>query len=211
MEYLDNFWATYQPWADSYTLTPPPPPPPPAPTYSPMGDPIDPYTGLADVSSRFDNKINEAFDHFCGASYTFSNTVDNYGNLLEGITSFPQDYLNYMMDFYYDVKTGGPWDLKYSTHGYSYAELGNKDYAMYNGDKMQKDDFGNITFGIAAAAYGLPMEFARTGAGYYQILSGTSHLSYMTSYWDDPRDSEMIARGYAIFYSRGGCINYLNQ
>jgi hypothetical protein len=97
--------------------------------------------------------------------------------------------------------------LKYKGHGYSSYDLGG-DMAIYNGQVYDFDDFGNITFGIAAAAYGFPEEFALAGAGFYQVYSGTSNWSFISSYFDDPNDSEMISLGYSLFYENGGCSNY---
>ncbi len=182
--------------------------PPPTPTYSPMGDPIDPITGYPDVTSRFNNDIENAFMQFCGAYYDFGTAVNSYGSLLEGIFSYPQDFLDYLNYFVDQVETGGPWDLKYEGNGYSFNDLGESYYAVYNGQVYNNDDFGNITFGIAAAAYGFPEEFAQAGAGFYQVLSGTSSWSFISSYFDDPRDSEMISLGYSIFYNNGGCSGY---
>jgi hypothetical protein len=47
--------------------------------------------------------------------------------------------------------------------------------------------------------------FELTGAGIVQILAGTSSFSYLNSYFDDPRDAEMIYLGYLIFDDLGGC------
>lgn len=184
--------------------TPPPSTPPPAPTLSPMGDPIDPLTGLPNVTTRFNEDIRLAFEQFCGSAYPFNAQVNSYGNLMEGIFSYPQDYINYMEDFINQVKGGAPWDLKADYHGYSKLDLGSEK-AIYNGQEYNFDDFGNITFGIAAAAYGFPIDFSKAGAGFYQIYSGTSEWSYISSYFDAPRDQEMIEEGYSIFYNNGGC------
>ncbi|MDP3445873.1 MAG: polymorphic toxin type 44 domain-containing protein, partial [Ignavibacteria bacterium] len=180
------------------TLTPTPTPPS-IPTYSPMGDPIDLATGLPNVTARFNEDIRLAFEQFCGSAYPFNAQVNSYGNLMEGIFSYPQDYINYMMNFINQVKGGAPWDLKAEGNGYSYAELGNNYKAIYNGKEYNFDDFGNITFGVAAVAYGFPIDFSKAGAGFYQILSGTSEWSYISSYFDAPRDQEMIERGIQYF------------
>ncbi|MDV2442531.1 hypothetical protein CMV00_01785 [Elizabethkingia anophelis] len=71
--------------------------------------------------------------------------------------------------------------------------------ATYNGQAFGAEDFGNYNFGIAAKAYGFSLNFARAGAGLYQIYSFTSNIKWISSYFDDPRDSMMIKRGYYHF------------
>lgn len=63
---------------------------------SPMGDPIDPETGYPDVTDRFNQDIEDAFIQFCGESYAFGQYVSNYGGLLNGLVSFPADFMSYM-------------------------------------------------------------------------------------------------------------------
>lgn len=179
---------------------------------SPMGDPIDPQTGLPDVTNRFNQDIALAFEQFCGYSYMFNVYVSEYGYLMQGLINYPQDYMNYMEYFINQVKGGGPWDLKYPGNGYSPEDLGNTNTAIYNGQEYNFDDFGNITFGIAAAAYGFPITIAKFGAGFYQAYKSDDwKLSYVLSYFDNPRDSEMIQKGYDIFNSSGGCGGFLNN
>ena len=97
------------------------------------------------------------------------------------------------------VKTGGKYDLK-SDHNseFSITKLKNKN-AIYNGESFQAQDFGNYNFGVAAKAFGLSLTFSRMGAGLYQIFSRTSNIRWISSYFDDPRDSKMISRGYNHF------------
>jgi hypothetical protein len=97
------------------------------------------------------------------------------------------------------VGTGSPFDLKNNSKSiFSNAQLG-KQGAIYNGEHFRVDDFGNYNFGVAAKAYGVPLDAARVGAGLYQINEGTSSLNYFGSYFDDPRDYMMITRGYYHF------------
>ena len=70
------------------------------------------------------------------------------------------------------------------------------------------EDFGNYHFGYVAAAYGLPREFAKFGAGVYQIYRGTSKLEWYKSYFDDPNDQYWIDEGYNDYinnYYHCGC------
>jgi len=81
-----------------------------------------------------------------------------------------------MYKFIKMVRTGGIWDYKRLNPKYQ--------------------DFGNYNFGYVSAAYGLPLWFARFGAGVYQIYSGTSRLEFYKSFFDDPRDQYWILEGY---------------
>lgn len=172
---------------------------------TPLGDPIDPVTGLANVTERFENDMDEALIQFCQTGNDFTQLLENY-SALNYIFTYPQDFIDYMTYFINQVKGGGPWDLKYEGHGYSKGELNNMESAVFNGEEYRRDDFGNITFGIAAAAYGFPIEFAKTGAGLYQLYKQNSEWSYISSYFDDPQDSQMIELGYNYFYEMGGCL-----
>lgn len=171
-----------------------------------MGDPIDSVFFYPNVTVRFNQDLYEVREHFCGNAYQWGQVVNSYGSLLEGIASYPQDYYDYILDFINSVKSGAPYDLKYPGNGYSTEELGNIQ-AIYNGQSYRFDAFGNIAFGMAAAAYGFSLEFSKAGAGFYQILGNTSHWSYISSYFDDPYDSQMIELGYSLFMNNGGC-NY---
>ena len=92
------------------------------------------------------------------------------------------------------VKTGGVWDLKSKPEW----KLKATDYFVFFGFKLRFDDPGNIHFGyVGSILFG--EKFLRTGAGLYQILSGTSSWKYVKSYFDDPRDSAMISVGCNLF------------
>ena len=97
------------------------------------------------------------------------------------------------------VKTGGKYDLKSDKKSdFSNLKLDGV-IATYNGESFQVQDFGNYNFGVAAKAFGLSLTFSRMGAGLYQIFSRTSNIRWISSYFDDPRDSKMISRGYNHF------------
>lgn len=92
------------------------------------------------------------------------------------------------------VKTGGIWDFKYKAEW----KLKNTDYFVFLGLKLMFDDPGNIHFGyVGSVLFG--EKALKTGAGLYQIISGTSDFKYVKSYFDDPRDSEMISFGCNLF------------
>lgn len=89
--------------------------------------------------------------------------------------------------FYDQVKSGGPMDYK----------AGNDD----QGKAEDYENFGNFNFGVVAAAHGIPEEVAKGGAGAYQVYSGTSDIRWLSSYFDDPRDTAQIAAGYDYYQS----------
>jgi RHS repeat-associated protein len=90
-------------------------------------------------------------------------------------------------EFYYAVRTGGIWD--YKKYGKQY------------------EDFGNYHFGIVGAAFGYSLYTLQSGAGYYQILSGTSSWDFMSSYWDDSEDSYWIRQGFKDYQAGNICLN----
>ena len=92
------------------------------------------------------------------------------------------------------VKSGGEWDLKVKKEW----KLKEKECFLYNGKKKLSDDIGNIHFGYVGSVL-----FRKTtlcaGAGMYQIYSGTSDWKYISSYFDDPRDSKAIKLGVEMW------------
>jgi hypothetical protein len=84
--------------------------------------------------------------------------------------------------FYFAVKPGGKWDYK-------------------QGDQ-RLEDFGNWHFGVVAAAWGFPKEFALKQAGKAQIRSKHSQPEWQQGgppYGDDPVDQYWIERGYEFY------------
>ena len=41
--------------------------------------------------------------------------------------------------------------------------------------------------------------FAKAGAGFYQIVSNTTKLKYLSSFFDDPYDQEMMKLGFDYY------------
>lgn len=96
--------------------------------------------------------------------------------------------------FINESKTGGLWDLKNRKEW----KIGDKDYYVFFGFKLRKDDPGNIHFGYVGSLL-FEEKTLKLGAGLYQIVSGTSSFEYVSSYFDDPRDTKMISVGCVIF------------
>ena len=80
-----------------------------------------------------------------------------------------------VMQYVNAVRTGGKWDYKQYDRRY--------------------ENLGNYNFGLTAKARGYSRFTIRTGAGIYQILSGTSGLDFYDSFFDDEIDQEWINTG----------------
>jgi RHS repeat-associated protein len=122
------------------------------------------------------------------------------------MVDFDNDYAGYasnksiselkkLSTFYNLVKTGGRVDVKNSV-------FKSNSYYTYNGELYRRDDIENIYFGYAGKVFQYSDTFLKAGAGIYQVISGTSSFSYISSYGDDPRDSKMIGVGVSIYNSR---------
>ena len=101
--------------------------------------------------------------------------------------------------FYKLVKTNGKWDFKNQS---SWKLKNKKDYYTFFGYKVSVADIGNIHFGFVGSVL-FSWRTLCTGAGIYQIYSGTSKWSYWYSFFDDPRDTFCISIGrifWRIFY-----------
>ena len=91
------------------------------------------------------------------------------------------------------VKTNGDWDLKNSIYP-------SGDYFIYGGELYSGEDIGNIHFGYVGSAL-YPPSFLHLGAGVYQIITG-SKWQYWYTFFDEPRDSEMISYGVDLYKGR---------
>lgn len=91
------------------------------------------------------------------------------------------------------VKTGGDWDFKNNPDW----NLNDSDIYVYKGLVFRKDEISNIRFGYVGAAL-FELYALKAGAGVYQIISGTSQISYFTSFFNDPVDAKAIEYGYRM-------------
>jgi RHS repeat-associated protein len=93
------------------------------------------------------------------------------------------------------VDTGKDFDLKRTGGGFSFAEIGR--HAIFEGQKYQFDDFGNMNYGFAARAFGLTLFEGLGGAGFNQaIQKGDPHFDNPFGFFDFKRDSKMIVKGF---------------
>ena len=109
--------------------------------------------------------------------------------------------INILHKFYKLVKTGGKWDLKNKS---AWKLKSKKDYYIFFKDKLTAEDVGNVHFGFVGSVLFSSVTLC-TGAGIYQIISGTSDWKYWKSFFDDPRDTRCILIGHSYwshYYSK---------
>ena len=99
------------------------------------------------------------------------------------------------------VRNGGEWDLKLKKK-WQPKTYGVKKF-KYHKYSIEAQDVGNIHFGYVGAVLFGKITLC-SGAGFYQILSGTSSWNYVKSYFDDPRDTKYIKIGYAMWKKKYG-------
>ena len=100
---------------------------------------------------------------------------------------------------YYDLKSKTEWQYPYATYHGNLAIKTQTNFMYFEGKLWSAESIGNLNFGYIGAALGYSEEFMCLGAGMYQIISGTSDLSWMCSYWDDPADSLNIIIGSRMY------------
>ncbi|GAB3809993.1 hypothetical protein GCM10028819_52830 [Spirosoma humi] len=160
------------------------------------------------LNDKFNQQLKQTKEHFCQQA---ANIIAKYST--SPGWAGPNDPTNAIAgeilgDFIRDVKGGATYDLKVDGHGYSIREIG--PISNYAGGILRNDDYGNINFGLAAAASGIPLSIALCGAGLYQLLpnSGPVDLRNVVGCFDDSQDSAFIIMGYQMF---NGCENAVNN
>lgn len=68
-------------------------------------------------------------------------------------------------------------------------------YDFKRNGHTEYEDFGNYHYGLYTKALGLNATFSQAAAGFAQICTGTSQRRYWETWFDDPRDNEMIKKG----------------
>ncbi|WP_259418194.1 polymorphic toxin type 44 domain-containing protein [Bacillus toyonensis] len=92
------------------------------------------------------------------------------------------------------VKSGGPWDYK--------LKYGPKTTYTFDNRTLTGEDLGNFHYGYVGKAIGFTDIELKGGAGFYQVLSNTWEWEYYKTFFDDPRDQEMIQVGID-YYNKG--------
>ena len=88
-----------------------------------------------------------------------------------------------------DGASGGQYDLK------SKSEWQTREHYIYEGEIIWYDDPGNMLYGYLGMTMGFEEEILYKAAGAVQIATKTSSWSYVSSYFDDPRDQASIKKG----------------
>jgi len=109
-----------------------------------------------------------------------------------------------MKFFYKEVTNYSPFDLKRVDGPFNINNNGNfKDgYGFYDSKLLRFDDFGNINFGVAAKAFGIPEKIGEIGAGIRQLLDSfrsNSPVGDISTFFDDEKDNYMIKQGYKYY------------
>jgi hypothetical protein len=146
---------------------------------------------LPDVTDMFNNTLQGTRDFFSRNSTRFNGPFG-----LKMIHRPISTFRSKLSFFKSQVGTNAPYDIKQKGKGYSPSDLG-ANYAFYNGQLLRYDDFGNYNYGVAAAAFGIPLNVALMGAGYNQTFqTGSPDWSNPSGYFDHSRDTKFIIQGY---------------
>ncbi len=103
---------------------------------------------------------------------------------------------NILYEFYNRAKDSGEWDLK------DRWDLSSDKIYVYGTKTLRHDDIGNIHFGYISAQV-FDSSIAHLGAGANQFFKGNYKLKWISTWFDDPRDYEMIDYGYKLFHTYG--------
>ena len=99
-----------------------------------------------------------------------------------------------MIYFYENVNNGGALDIKLQDEWK--FEIGKTYY--FNGKKLRYDDPGNINYGYVGAVL-FPDVILCMAAGGNQVKNHGFKFGDISTWYDDPRDNEMIKYGYSLY------------
>lgn len=72
-----------------------------------------------------------------------------------------------------------------------------KKYDYKKDNHPEYEDFGNYHYGLYTQAMGIDVTLARAAAGAIQIIGGHYKIKWYRTWFDDPRDNQMIRKGQA--------------
>jgi RHS repeat-associated protein len=116
-----------------------------------------------------------------------------------------RDYVNALKQGFEDSPTVGRSIQTFQKLLWLYDHVKNSGPYDYKQDKTGNyENFGNFNFGAVGAALGIDLSTLLKGAGFAQQRAGTSRPAFGVwhgppPYGDDPRDQEMIKRGYEYY------------
>ena len=89
------------------------------------------------------------------------------------------------------------FDTKQPGKGFNFQDVGKE--SMFNGEKYNWTDYGNMNFGFAARIFGISLLDAKFGAGMQQVFGkgkGSPDWSNFNGFFDGYDDTQMIIKGY---------------
>jgi len=126
--------------------------------------------------------------------YTLNEDVtDRLNNFMATAVQENEDLINEwvlprVVDFFGLVKPGAKYDLKVQPEW-------QQSMYIYDGEIVDQDTLGNINYGYLGESLFSNQELLLGGAGFAQILVGTSDMSFISTYFDDPRDQIRVIQG----------------
>ncbi|MVM35248.1 hypothetical protein GO755_34825 [Spirosoma sp. HMF4905] len=164
---------------------------------------------LADMTFLFNQQLEQTKIHFCQQAAAIRAGYPTPPNWAAPGDPQSGEVAALLHAFVNDVRNNAPYDLK--THGYAASDIGT--VSAYNGSVYRYDDYGNINFGIAAAASGIPLSVAVCGAGIYQFVPGSGPVDFgnLGGCGDDRQDSAMIRMGYQMFIGCDSAVRTDNR
>lgn len=140
---------------------------------------------------RVNSEFNSLPNPTTNITESFTETLRTNAETVKTTTK-TEGIIKSSVQFYHKVRNKGDWDLKQK------AEY--QGTFQFNDKTVQAQDIGNINFGYAGKALGLPDGILLAGAGCAQILAGTSTFSFLVvSNGDDLRDQMYIMYGIQLY------------
>lgn len=151
-----------------------------------------------DITERFDELLSL---NLLELYHYYENMYYCYYNLSGDETYARKEAWDKAVVMFIDrVRTGGDWDLKNGVIFPDKDQNGTRRYYLYRGEIYSGEDLGNIHFGYVGS-FLFRRSILHLGAGLYQVYSGFSIDNWPT-YFDDPRDFQMIDYGCDLFDKR---------
>ncbi len=157
---------------------------------NPSEDEVETDEGLVDRTSQFNKTIKDTKEYFSNLRI-----ITDVFYLL----SSPEVVVaGKLYTFSQLTETGAKFDLKNG----EYSEKNADKYSLYNGKKVFFEEYGNYNFGVAAAAFGIPIEITLAGAGLNELWKwwknedGNPDFSNWIGFFDNRDATSGIIRGY---------------
>ncbi len=70
---------------------------------------------------------------------------------------------------------------------------------IFNGEIVDQDTLGNINYGFFGRHCNIPPAVLIAGAGFAQLVAGSSSPTFWFTLFDDPRDNDRVMQGIEIY------------